>query len=277
MSLTSTERKFLQGIVAARPPARSSDVAKSMSEHFGVGQMVRSMVLYSEVDYAKAAQLLQTNKVPVQALAPDASRGDAALHGGQSEKSGTRGPHSDSVALKVLGECDLHGHRVWAPGGGYLVCTVADAARIAGVDRLLLVENLETFREIERYTWIGAAGHNVLVMYRGDRALSVADSMQLLQARGEPVWAFFDFDPAGLGTASGIPRLERLVLPPPAWLAEHLDGDRQRELYARSAPQWSGVLEAATSLQISAAWSLMRQRRAGMAQEAMRDVDRPRQ
>jgi hypothetical protein len=213
--------------------------------------------------------------VPVQALAPDASRADAALHGGQSEKSGTRGPHSDSVALRVIGECDLDGQRVWTPARGYVVFTIQDAARVRGVDVLLLVENLETFREIERYRWIGFEGRRSLVVFRGDRSFSAGDSMALLLARTEPVWAFADFDPAGLGIASNVPRLERLVLPSADWVAARLDGDRQRELYDRSAGHWSAVLDRCQMPQITSAWAMMRARRAGLAQEAMRGAPAP--
>lgn len=270
MALSAIERNFLQGLVAERPPSRGSEVALALAHHFSLGRLVRRRVHYSEGDYIRAAQLLEANKVPVQALAPDASRSDAALHGGQSEKSGTRPPHANSVALRVLGECDLRGQPVWAPECGYLVCTVEDAAQIRGVDRLLVVENLETFRQIERYAWVGFAPHNILVVFRGDRGLSAADSALLLRLRTEPVWAFFDFDPAGLGMASSLPRLERLVLPPADWLAARLDGDRQRELYDGSAGQWAGMLEQVSVPQITQAWALMRERRAGLTQEAMR-------
>jgi hypothetical protein len=275
MALTTTECRFLQALVAENPASRASDVAASLCQHFGLGMFVRSRVHYSQADYAKAAQLLEANKVPLQRLPADSSRADAAAHSGQSEKSGSRPPHADSVGLRVLGRCEFEGNPVWAPAGGYLVWNVADATRIGDVDRLLVVENLETFREIERYGCVGCAALNVLVVFRGDRGLSAADSNSLLQIRSEPVWAFFDFDPAGLGMASGLPRLERLILPDAAWLSARLDGDRPRELYERSVAQWSAVLDEATQPQIKAAWALLRARRAGLSQEAMRDAPPP--
>jgi len=268
MALNATERRFLQELVASRPAARRSHVAASLCRNFGLGALIAGHIEYSEADYSRARDLLLASGLPVQALGPEASRAQAASHGGMSEKSGTRGPHTNSVALKSLGGCRLDGHELWTPACGYLVCTIDDGVRI-DADRVLLVENLEVFRNIEQYAWIATAPASVLVVFRGDRELSAADSTKLLARRSDPVWAFVDFDPAGLGIAAGVPRLERVVLPELPWLEGQLGGPRSLELFHGSYDQWRATLDSAPHSQIRAAWSLMKAKRAGLAQEAM--------
>lgn len=270
MALSAVERRFLQQLVAQRPLERKSDTATGFCSHFSIGRHVGARVEYAPEDYDRARQLLEAEGVPVVALPPGASRADAAVHRGMSEKSGTRAPHAGSIAIKALGACSFDEQPLWTPPRGYLVCDATVAARVQA-DRLLLVENLETFREIERYAWIERGAHRVLVVFRGDQMFSVRSSRELLDLRDEPVWAFVDFDPAGLGIAAGLPRLERLVLPPLAMLATRLKGPRSTELYERTCGQWAPLLEQIQFSELRSAWQLMRQRRGGLAQEAMRD------
>jgi len=139
-------------------------------------------------------------------------------------------------------------------------------------DRIMVVENLETFRDLERYRWINYLGLRVLVIFRGDQGRSAGDSIQVLLRRSEPVWAFMDFDPAGLGLAASLPRLERVILPPSEWLRERARGARAVELFEASVAQWGGVLNAAAPPEIVKAWGLLASLRAGVAQESMRSA-----
>lgn len=270
MALDAVDRRFLQALVADRPPARRSDVAVAFCVNFGLGVQTGSRIEYSPPDFDRAAQLLQANELPVAGLQPGSARAEAARYGGMSEKSGTRSPHADSVAVKAIGTCALDGHTLRTPPGGYCVLRVADAQRV-GADRLLVVENLESFREIEKYSWIHHGTDRVLVVFRGDYFLGAGDVNRLLARRSEPVWGFFDFDPAGLGMAAALPRLERLVLPEPEWLLRHAKGSRSIELFELSRPQWEHVLQAATHPQVAKAWEILRQTRAGIPQERMQD------
>ena len=271
MALSAVDRRFLQQLVAQRPRERRSDTATMFCSHFGIGRHVGSRVEYVEQDYAKAQQLLEAEGLPVVPLPADASRAEAAVHRGMSEKSGTRAPHAGSVAIKALGACASGTQPLWTPPRGYLVCDVAVAAGVHA-DRLLVVENLETFREIERYEWIDRGPHRVLVIFRGDHVFSARASQELLMQRAELVWAFVDFDPAGLGIAAGLPRLERLMLPPLAKLTARLKGSRAAELYERSCAQWGPLLEQLELPELRTAWQVMHRYRGGLAQEAMRDI-----
>jgi hypothetical protein len=272
MALSAVDRRFLQQLVAQRPLERRSDAATAFCSHFGIGRHVGTRVAYAAQDYVMAQQLLEAEGAPVAALSADASRADAAVHWGMSEKSGTRAPHAGSVAIKALGPCAFDSQPLWTPPGGYLVCDATVAARMQA-DRLLLVENLETFREIERYRWIDLGSHRVLVVFRGDHVFSARATQEFFALRSEPIWAFVDFDPAGLGIATGLPRLERLVFPPAEVLVPRLKGLRSIELYERSCGQWASVLEQVEHPELCAAWQVMRRHRAGLAQESMRDIE----
>jgi hypothetical protein len=271
MALSAIERRFLQQLVAERPVDRRSDTATAFCSQFAIGRHVGARVEYVGQDYVKAQQLLEAEGVSVSALPAGASRADAAIHRGMSEKSGTRAPHAGSVAIKALGACSFGPQTLWTPPGGYLVCD-ATVAALVDADRLLLVENLETFRQIERYSCVDRGAYRVLTVFRGDRVFSARASQELLESRSEPVWAFVDFDPAGLGIAAGLPRLERLVLPPQSKLVPRLRGARSVELYERSSGQWGALLEQAEHPEIRSAWQIMRTHRGGLAQESMRDL-----
>ena len=87
-----------------------------------------------------------------------------------------------------------------------------------GHDSLLVVENLQTFDDIHEVGTdvMGAlADRNPLVLYRGDaQGGARADAVHALIERTTlPVYAFVDFDPAGLIIASAFPRLDQLLSP----------------------------------------------------------------
>lgn len=270
MELSGTERRFLQELSAERPQQRRSAVALHFCTHFGIGSVAGRQVVYRESDFARAAQILAGLQAPATPLGAGASRADAAAFPGMSEKSGTRAPHADSVAVRPLGGCELAGRPLHAPARSYFVLTIEEATRV-GARRLLFVENLETFRELERYRWL-CAGEGTLAIWRGDRTFSPADALAVVRARTEPVWAFTDFDPAGLGIALGLPRLQRLALPLAQWLTSAARGARARQLFFDSLPQWEAALSRADHPEIRTAWELMLQLRAGVSQEAMRDA-----
>ncbi len=134
-----------------------------------------------------------------------------------SEKVFSRRPHSNSVALRTAhGDCDLDGAGLKTPGGGHMVLNTEDAMRVR-CDRILSVENLETFRHLHRYAWITDGRGDTLAIFRGDPTFSLADAAKVFAARGELVDAFVDFDPAGLFIAASLPRLA-LILPDERWL-----------------------------------------------------------
>lgn len=94
-----------------------------------------------------------------------------------------------------------------------------------GHDALLIVENLQTFDDIHAVDpdVVGdLPAHDPLVIYRGDAQCGArADAVHaLIRNTDLPVFAFVDFDPAGLVIASGLPRLDKVMAPPLTDLAE---------------------------------------------------------
>lgn len=272
MAFQAAQVAFLQRLVSERPAIRrGGGYALFFSEHYSLGTPLGNRVEYTEADFVAAGHLLRAHDLPVTSLGPDATRADAAAFGGMSEKAFSSAPHANSVAVKCLGHCTLDEHELYTPDGAHVVLTVEQAQRVV-CQRLMVVENLETFRALGAYGWIDRGSRDVLAVYRGDLELPGKDAATVIRARQEPVWAFFDFDPAGLGLANSLlsDRLERVVLPAASWLEQAADTARGRQLFDSQVGQYERVLDAATHPEIMSAWTLMKRLRSAVTQERMR-------
>jgi hypothetical protein len=272
MSFTTTQIQFLQRLAEERPASRrAGETARYFCEHFSLGTQVGGRVEYLDLHVQAAEALLRAHDLPVEGLPAGSSRADAAAYGGMSEKTLTAAPHSGSIALRCIGDCRLDGQALCTPAGCYMVVTPDVAARVV-CQRLMLVENLETFRKLENYQWIDYRGLSVLVVYRGDLDVPLKDAWSLVKKREEPIWGFFDFDPAGLVMANALPegRLERLLLPTHDWLrGTARQYERGRQLYADQADGYAATLSDATHPEIRGAWQLMHGLRSAVTQERM--------
>lgn len=271
MSFDSHQILFLQRLVGERPAQRRvGALSRHFCEHYSLGTMVGRQVEYRDEHLRMAEALLRTHDLPVEPMAAQASRADVAAYGGLSEKALSVAPHTGSVAVKCVGGCALDASPLRTPEGTYLVVTPEVGSRIS-CDRLLLVENLETFRQLERYRWIDYQGLAVLAVYRGDSVLSTGEALQLVRARPEPIWAFVDFDPAGLVIANSLPpdRLERIVLPGLSWLRQAAKTSRGRQLFDEQEPKAQTGLDRAEHPAVRAAWNELRALRSGVTQERM--------
>jgi hypothetical protein len=271
MAFTNIQISFLQRLVRERRPTRqASAAARYFCENFSLGRLVRSQVDYNDAHFAAAERLLVANHLPVKALGAGTTRAEAAEYGGMSEKSFSAAPHANSVAVKNLGRCELDGHGMYTPEGAYVVLTVEQAMR-ATCQRIMVVENLETFRALQAYSWMDCRGLAMLAIYRGEKDLPNKDAAEVVHSRSEPIWGFFDFDPAGLVMASALPahRLERLVLPDWTWLERAADIPRGRQLFDGQVSSYASVLDGVVHPEVAAAWGLMKRLRSGVAQERM--------
>jgi hypothetical protein len=135
----------------------------------------------------------------------------------------------------------------------------------------MVVENLETFRTLESYIWIDRHELNVLAIYRGDLELPNKDAAEVIKCREEPIWGFFDFDPAGLVMANSLPadRLERVVLPSHAWLQQAANTQRGRQLFDIQVAAFGQVLDAAVHAEVKELWGLMKRLQSAVTQERM--------
>ncbi len=275
MAFSAAQVSFLQRLVSQRPASRrGGGYALFFSEHYSLGVALGTRVEYTDVHFLMAERLLRAHDLPVTPLGPGSTRADSAAYGGISEKDFSSAPHAKSVAVKSLGRCLLDGHELFAPEGAYIVLTPKQASEVT-CNRLMLVENLETFRRLEAYTWIGRSELDVLAVYRGDPELANKDVAELVLGRSEPLWGFADFDPAGLGIINSLPadRLERVVLPSKSWLERAADTPRGRQLFDSQVGQYARSLEAATHPEVVSAWALMKRLRSAVTQERMVHVD----
>lgn len=272
MDFNAVQISFLQSLLRERPASkRSSQVAKFFCEQYSIGRAFRSQIEYQEVHFAAVHKLLESNDLPVEPLARNTKRADVAGFGGLSEKLFSTAPHADSVAVKTVGHCTLDGHPLFTPRGSYQVLTTEQAFRVT-CQRLMLVENLETFRELEAYQWIDFQNLDVLAIYRGDKELSLADAAKVICERTEPIWSFCDFDPAGLIIANSLPRdrLETLILPPFRWITNACKTPRGRQLFDQQFNSCAPTLSQASHPPIAQAWSLMQPLQGAVTQEAMK-------
>jgi hypothetical protein len=275
MSFSAVQVTFLQRLVSDRPEfRRAGDVARFFCDHFGLGVALGSRVEYRPTHYETAKDLLHAHDLPVAAMGAQATRADSAVYGGMSEKSFSVAPHSKSVAVKCLGRCELDGHVLFAPQGGYLVVTPEQVQRVT-CQRILVVENFETFRSLEAYGWIDRRGLNVLAVYRGDVEIPNQHAAEAIKGRHEPIWGFFDFDPAGLAMANSLPtnRLERVVLPSQSWLKRAADTPRGRQLFDSQVAAYGRSLDHAMHPEVMAHWQLMKELRSAVTQERMLRAD----
>lgn len=272
MAFTTTEVSFLQRLVAERPTMRlSSAAATFFCDNHGLGVCIKRRIEYQDKHFEAAERLLRLHDLPVSPLGSNSTRSDVAQFGGLSEKSYSTAPHANSVSVKVRGTCYLDDHLLYTPVGAHLVLTTEQALQVT-CERLMLVENLETFRYLEDYTWIDSQNLNVLVVYRGDRHAPLGDAASVLVNRSEPIWSFTDFDPAGLAMANAVPaeRLERICLPTQDWLTAAANTARGRELFDTQEAQYSATLDASSIPAVMRAWALMKRLRSGVTQERMR-------
>ncbi len=271
MSLTSAERAFLQRLVAVKPADREAgSVAVFFCNEYGLGKRAGRYVLYEERHYLHAEQLLRLHGLPTQGLGSGATRATAAQYGGMSEKAGTLGPHEGEIAVVAGPGCTLNGMPWTSPPGMCLVST-AEALKPIGCDVICIVENWEALKAIHAYRWIDVSSKAVLYVFRGDNKFSAANVGSLLDERREPLWAFVDFDPAGLGIACGLPvdRLQKLLFPAWEWMATASSNQRGRQLFAQQEPQWGATLDRATAAVVQVAWKALKEGRAGLTQERM--------
>lgn len=274
MNFTSTQITFLQNLVADTPPSkRATATALFFSEHFSIGRAVAGAVSYGAEHHVAAENLLRAHQLPVVNLGKAASRAEAAAFGGMSEKAFSVAPRARSVAIRCIGNCMLDGRSVYTPDGTHMV-TTPELARTISCDRIMLVENFETFQQVQAYRWIPWDAADTLVVYRGDPENPNQHAAHLVLTRREPVVGFFDFDPAGLMMAKALPsgRFKGFVLPDQAWLGAACDTPHGRQLYDRQVGVYGAALEATNEPLISEGWAFMKSLASAVAQEAMRSA-----
>jgi len=184
---------------------------------------------------------------------PDGNRREVAARA-VDEKLARRHPDDGFVLVKGRLPAPLP-----ALSPGFSLRAPLDGLDCAAIERVLVIENLDSFDDWERYRApAGLAGS--LVLYRGHGGLA-RSAHRLLAALPDTVRisVFPDWDPAGLCIAQTLPRADVLLAPEldEALLAlgsrEHFDRQHlaARHLDTADLAGWRGLWEQMKTAQVS--------------------------
>lgn len=204
---------------------RPSKGLRGFSEAYNLGMMQGASLVFSESDKAEIGRILhgEMGIDPTTTTSASWNQLDRAssLNLAHDEKLSGHSVGAGRLRLKTL-----KGQPLQVAGGNWPLPPRADLGldleavlgRAIGHDALLIVENLQTFDDIQDVAtdvMAPLANLNPLVLYRGDaQGGARTDAVHALIAQTTlPVHAFVDFDPAGLVIAANLPRLDRVLAP----------------------------------------------------------------
>lgn len=268
MHLSAIELRFLQGLLSDCGDRSHSASAELFYRDRKIGTRIGRKFIYSQEDVHRAKSLLVALNLPLRANDQRTDRAGAAVRPGISEKSGTVSPHNNAVAFRVFA-----GRRPTTQPG-YQVATAEEVGYLAP-DVLLVIENFETLRQLQRYEWVMERLSSVkatLVLFRGDTIYRLEDAQRCIDALDCPVLGFHDFDPAGLHMSMSIKNITEHLVPPQLVLRAAIETKNRSDLYFNQYDQYARTLEACSHPQIASLWALMKSLQKGLPQEWMRDL-----
>ncbi|HUV71166.1 MAG TPA: hypothetical protein VMW15_16020 [Terracidiphilus sp.] len=190
---------------------------------------------------------------------------------GRNEKWSGSPARRDRLAIKTLPGRPLRvgNQSLILPPRCHLEADALVIGAIVEHETVLLVENWECFDRIHEVRLdFSSAGPNPLVLWRGGsgdvRANASQAFMGLLK---KPVWAFVDYDPAGLLIAATLPWLEGVIAPEPNVLAELLQKHGLHDRYRSQLPQAAAALDQVSHPAVASLWPLLRQAGRALPQE----------
>lgn len=142
-----------------------------------------------------------------------------------------------------------------------------------GHDSLLIVENLLVFDDIHKVdasVMKSFPANEPLVVFRGDaQGGARTDAVHsLIGSTTLPVFAFVDYDPAGMIIASGLPRLNKVLSPPLPELEAIIRSHGIAERYLEQIPAASHALEKLKNdALLSPVWKVIQAAGKGLPQE----------
>jgi hypothetical protein len=256
-----------------------SKTLRGFLDDYHIGWAKGASYCFDATAKARIRALLQAQGIAPE-TPPDAWDGltrAESLALGRDEKWAGGPARRDRVAVKTLpGQPLLIGHEsILLPPRCHLE---ADAEEIAGGvqhDTVLLVENWECFDRIDAVRLdFSAAGPNPLVLWRGGSGEARADASQnFLKLLNRPVWAFVDYDPAGLVIAATLPGLGGIIAPETSVLAELLEKHGLEDRYRAQLPAAAPSLDRSGHPAIADLWPLLRQAGRALPQEIFIGLD----
>lgn len=243
-------------------------------QDYNIGTVMGASLHFSPHDKGQIrALLLKTESIDAETTAPaqwdGLSRTDS-LTLGSNEKLTHSAVRQQRVAIKHLPQQALllGGTRLVLPAGSNLDVNWQTIAQQSQHDTVLVVENWEAFEHIHQARLdFSPAGKNPLVVFRGSPVYQQDHTLALLEALQRPVFAFVDFDPAGLVLAQGLPCFEGIILPPMSVLESQLQACTNHERYQKQLPQTVQALDSSQHATIARVWETLKRYGVALPQE----------
>lgn len=281
MNIEKRAATFLLNLVQKRPPSKAGgEMARHLAEVHSIGVVSGTRVMYTGADFLRAANLLRLNKIDPD-TAPDAwkavGRTDSGMLRGNEKWAGIAASAGLVAVTCLPGQAlRVSNTSLLLPAKSHLVLPVEDVAGNCQHSALIVVENFEPFHRCGLWDmrYLSRCGTSPLFVFRGEKEGTRADAVNaLLRLSALPVFAAFDLDPAGMGTALSLPRLDGLIAPSPAELDRHLRIDRESSsgrsaLYLKQYPHWARLLDASPHPEVQPLWEVIRRHGEGVVQEA---------
>lgn len=252
---------------------RSKMLADFVRE-YNIGQPQGRAFNFTVQDKADIAMLLEkTAGIDAKTTLPSQwdglSRTDS-LAFGNNEKLSSAAVRDHRVAIKSLPNQPLllSGQRIFLPDGCNLDIDGRSVSQHCEHQTVLVVENWEAFERIHQVNFdLAAAGKNPLVVFRGSPVYQQNHVVALLQALQLPVFAFVDFDPAGLLLAQSLPYFQDLLIPPLEILHAALQQCTNHARYQVQLPQAASMLDQSLHPTITEIWRTLQNLGTALPQE----------
>ncbi len=267
-----TVRALLRVVQSADERFSTSKVLGDFSAAYGIGRGKGAGLLFDADDKARIREVLRAEGIDpsTDPAAWDRLSRARALDLGANEKFAAAPVKRHRVAVKALPgrAVRLASETLRLPPACHLDLDGSTAAGLLAHDTALLIENWECFDQVHVIDLdLTPAGDNPLVIWRGDRSDTRADAaIALLRALDVPVWAFVDYDPAGLLIADGLPRLAGVVAPEPERLARDI-AKGLSERYEAQLPMAAAALDASLHEPVRRLWAIIRRYGRALPQE----------
>jgi hypothetical protein len=241
---------------------------------YNIGHPVGVSLYFSEQDKTEIRALLLASEA-INAEETTSKQWDGlsrteSLAFGSNEKLTAAAVRSERIAVKSLPGRPLlmDGKEIHLPVGANIDMNWQHLSKNCGHSTILIVENWEAFDNVHDTTFdLSAAGDNPLVVFRGSPVYRQDYVVFLLKALQIPVFAFVDFDPAGLVIAQSLPHFVGLISPPVEELQRALKACKNYDRYRNQLPQAQACLDAATHDQIMVHWQLLQKHGKALPQE----------
>ena len=242
----------------------ASGVLSTFVDDYNIGQRMGSSLIFTSNDKERIRKLLlATESIDAETTRPDQwdglSRAQSLAHG-SNEKLTREAVRSGRVAVKALLNKPLllDQRAIFLPSGANLDLDWHWVSSHCDHTSVLLVENWEAFDCIHNVNFdVSKAGTNPLVVFRGSPVYRQDYVVSLLRGLEIPVFAFVDYDPAGLMIAQSLPHFAGLIVPPLDDLGAALHITNNHARYRSQLAQTHVTLSNASHPDIVEIWCML--------------------